>query len=114
VSYASLNKESHVLEVPEGAAARVPATFSLVGHRKGFKRYSSDALARLVAARGEAEEGREAVQAGVLRVRRGGVVRPRVLRAGVAAHAHSHCGGAMPLALTLGMPVRGDCWSNLQ
>lgn len=68
ISYTSLNKESHVLEVPEAAAGRMPASFSLVGHRKGFKRYSSEELAGLVADKAAAEEERERVEAGVLRV----------------------------------------------
>lgn len=68
ITYTSLNKESHVLEVPEAAAGRMPASFSLVGHRKGFKRYSSEELAGLVADKAAAEEERERVEAGVLRV----------------------------------------------
>lgn len=71
VSYTSLNKESHVLEVPESAAGRMPSSYSLVGHRKGFKRYTSEELKELVADKQAAEEDREKVQAGVLRVSRG-------------------------------------------
>lgn len=68
VTYTSLQKESHVLEVPEAAAGRMPSSFSLVGHRKGFKRYSSSELQGLVADKAAAEEERERVEAGVLRV----------------------------------------------
>jgi hypothetical protein len=68
VSYTSLNKESHVLEVPEASAGRMPSCYSLVGHRKGFKRYSSSELQGLVADKAAAEEERERVEAGVLRV----------------------------------------------
>jgi DNA mismatch repair protein MSH6 len=68
VSYVSVNKDSHVLEVPEAACASVPPVLLLVGQRKGFKRYSSEELKELVAARQAREEEREAVEAGVLQV----------------------------------------------
>ena len=70
VTYTSLNKESHVLEVPEASAGRMPSCYSLVGHRKGFKRYSSEELQGLVADKTAAEEERERVEAGVLKVSR--------------------------------------------
>jgi DNA mismatch repair protein MSH6 len=82
VSYTSLNKESHVLEVPESAAGRMPSSYSLVGHRKGFKRYTSEELKELVADKQAAEEDREKVQAGVLRVSRRGRARGCVPREG--------------------------------
>eukprot|EP00879_Flechtneria_rotunda_P010892 GHRR01011382.1.p1 GENE.GHRR01011382.1~~GHRR01011382.1.p1 ORF type:complete len:1038 (+),score=487.25 GHRR01011382.1:2036-5149(+) len=66
IQYTSLNKESHVLEVPDAAATAIPSSYCLVGHRKGFKRYSSDRLKELVAARQAAEDNREKVEAGVL------------------------------------------------
>jgi MutS family domain IV len=66
VSFTSLHKESHVLEVPEAAAGSMPPEYALVGHRKGYKRYMTPELKRLVAARSAAEEDRERVQAGVL------------------------------------------------
>lgn len=67
IKYISLNKESHVLEVPDDSC-RVPSSYSLVGHRKGFKRYSSDELKELVMARQQREEERERVVAGCLQV----------------------------------------------
>lgn len=57
-----------MLEVPESAAGRMPASFSLVGHRKGFKRYLTEELKGLVADKQAAEDNREKVEAGVLRV----------------------------------------------
>ncbi|WIA28905.1 hypothetical protein OEZ86_011429 [Tetradesmus obliquus] len=66
VSYVSMNKDSHVLEVPEAACGSVPLVLLLVGQKKGFKRYSSEELQGLVAARTAKEEAREVVEAGVL------------------------------------------------
>jgi len=57
-----------VLEVPEGSAGRMPPSYSLVGHRKGFKRYTTGELQGLVADLAAAQEERERVEAGVLRV----------------------------------------------
>jgi hypothetical protein len=48
----------------------MPSCYSLVGHRKGFKRYSSEELQGLVADKTAAEEERERVEAGVLKVSR--------------------------------------------
>lgn len=67
IKYIPLNKESHVLEVPDDSC-RVPSSYSLVGHRKGFKRYSSGDLKELVATRQQKEEQREKVEAGCLQV----------------------------------------------
>eukprot|EP00775_Hariotina_reticulata_P005636 gene5636-5875_t len=69
VMYISLNKDSHVLEVSEGACEAVPSKYFLISQRKGFKRYSSDRLKELVATRQAAEEERERVEAGVLALR---------------------------------------------
>jgi len=57
-----------VLEVPESASEVVPSKYFLISQRKGFKRYSSDRLKALVAARQTAEEEQERVEAGVLSV----------------------------------------------
>ena len=61
----SLGKETHVLEVPD--ATKVPADYSLVAQRKGFRRYVSSRLRELVAERDEACAQREVALAGVLR-----------------------------------------------
>jgi len=61
----SLGKESHVLEVPD--ATKVPADYSLVAQRKGFRRYVSPALRGLVSEREAVLAQREAALAGVLR-----------------------------------------------
>jgi len=61
----SLGKESHVLEVPD--ATKVPANYSLVAQRKGFRRYVSPALRELVTEREAANAQRESALAGVLR-----------------------------------------------
>ncbi|KAF6259292.1 muts domain V-domain-containing protein [Scenedesmus sp. NREL 46B-D3] len=66
ISFVSVNKDSHVLEVPETACGSVPPVLLLAGQKKGFKRYSSEELQGLVAARQAREEEREAVQSGVL------------------------------------------------
>lgn len=66
IKYISLNKESHVLEVPDDC--KVPTSYCLVGTRKGFKRYSSDELKELVVARQQKEDEREKVEAGCLQV----------------------------------------------
>ena len=64
-SLISLNKESHVLELPDGVA--VPPSYDLVGQRKGFKRYKSAELQELVAARDAALAARDAALGSVLK-----------------------------------------------
>ncbi|GFH28140.1 DNA mismatch repair protein [Haematococcus lacustris] len=64
VVYISMNKDSHIIELPE--SVKVPSEFSMVGQRKGFKRYSSNALAALRAELSEAEEAKEAASGAIL------------------------------------------------
>ena len=64
-SLISLNKESHVLELPDGVA--VPPSYDLVGQRKGFKRYKSAELRDLVAARDAALASRDVALGSVLK-----------------------------------------------
>ncbi|GFR46109.1 hypothetical protein Agub_g7597, partial [Astrephomene gubernaculifera] len=59
ISLISLNKDSHLLEVSEGLAGRLGAEFSLVGNRKGYKRYTTSKLRSLVADHDRAVERRE-------------------------------------------------------
>ncbi|GMH33654.1 hypothetical protein BSKO_01488 [Bryopsis sp. KO-2023] len=48
IKYVSVNKESHLIEVPDSLLKRVPGDFNLTAQRKGFKRYMSDELRELV------------------------------------------------------------------
>lgn len=60
--FVSMNKDTHVLEVPEAAAKRVPRDYNAMSARKGFKRYSCEDLEGLVAERKRAVEAVEAAQ----------------------------------------------------
>jgi hypothetical protein len=93
VSYVSVNKDSHVLEVPEAACGSVPPVLLLVGQKKGFKRYSSEELKELVAARTAREEEREAVESGVLQV---GAPACGTIRACICVRCNINCSKAFP------------------
>ena len=67
VCFVSANKDTHLVEVPDRLAARVPGDWSREGKRKGFERFDSPELAELRAERAAAEEARENALAGVLR-----------------------------------------------
>jgi DNA mismatch repair protein MSH6 len=66
-SFVSANKDTHLVEVPDRLASRVPSDWSREGKRKGFERFDAPDLARLRAERADAEEARELALAGVLR-----------------------------------------------
>ena len=61
----SVGKETHLLEVP--APTPVPPFYDLVSQRKGFKRYASPELRRLVGERARAVADRDAAAGGVLK-----------------------------------------------
>jgi DNA mismatch repair protein MSH6 len=65
VKYASLNKESHVIEVLEGQT--VPREWEALAGKKGVKRYTNAELRELVADRESALEAKECAQTGILR-----------------------------------------------
>ncbi|CAL8470971.1 g10513 [Coccomyxa elongata] len=71
ITYVSLNKDSHLLDIPDSAADGVPSSYELVGQKKGWKRYRSPRLAELVQDLARAQEDREAALSGILQ----GVVR---------------------------------------
>jgi DNA mismatch repair protein MSH6 len=66
-SFVSANKDTHLVEVPDRLASRVPSDWSREGKRKGFERFDAPDLALLRAERADAEEARELALAGVLR-----------------------------------------------
>lgn len=59
VAYITLGKDTYVLEVPDCLEKKVPRDFDLVGHRKGFKRYSHMDLKEQVKSLEEAQEAAE-------------------------------------------------------
>ena len=59
-----------MLEVPD--SLKVPAQYEMLGNRKGFKRYTSPKLKRLVTCLGEAQEQQEAAVSNILQVRAAG------------------------------------------
>ena len=65
--FASANKDTYLLEVPDRLAHRVPAMWSREGKKKGFERFDSPDLTELRLERANAEEAREVALAGVLR-----------------------------------------------
>lgn len=69
ISYITLNKESHVLEVPDGVADAMGESFDMVGHRKGFRRYMTEELKELVKDLAAAQDMREKALGGILQVR---------------------------------------------
>lgn len=67
VCYVSMNKDSHVLEVPEDIAKRVSSSFNACAGKKGVKRFLSDALQDLNTRHSEALVDVEAAQSSILR-----------------------------------------------
>ncbi len=65
VKYASLNKESHVIEVPEDLT--VPREWESMQGKKGVKRYMTSELRELVTVREAALDAKEKAQTGILR-----------------------------------------------
>eukprot|EP00877_Chromochloris_zofingiensis_P003836 jgi/Chrzof1/13453/Cz07g33220.t1 len=68
ISYITLNKESHVLEVPDGVADAMGESFDMVGHRKGFRRYMTEELKELVKDLAAAQDMREKALGGILQI----------------------------------------------
>jgi hypothetical protein len=66
VSYVSVMKDSHVLEVPENLAKKVPADFHAMAAKKGVRRYGSDELTELVAQRAARLKAVELAQLSIL------------------------------------------------
>lgn len=66
VTFVSVNRDSHVLEVPEQHASKVPDEFHAMTAKKGCKRYSSDALQALVERRKAALDAVELAQNDIL------------------------------------------------
>ena len=66
-TFASANKDTHLVEVPDRLASRVPGSWSREGKRKGFERFDSPDLQVLRQERADAEEAREIALADVLR-----------------------------------------------
>ena len=66
VCYVSMNKDSHVLEVPEDVDKRVPNSFNACAGKKGFKRFLSDNLQDLNSRHNEALLAVEAAQNSIL------------------------------------------------
>ncbi|KAK9844444.1 hypothetical protein WJX74_002610 [Apatococcus lobatus] len=59
ITYISLQKESHLLEIPQEFAKRVPSSYELIAQRKGFNRYMTSRLRELVTSHKSALEARE-------------------------------------------------------
>ena len=66
VCYVAAQKDSHLLEVPDRLAARVPSAWHKASTRKGFTRYTCAALDALKAARAAALDTKESALSGVL------------------------------------------------
>ncbi|KAG2424293.1 hypothetical protein HXX76_014671 [Chlamydomonas incerta] len=66
LAYVSVNKDSHLLEVPEALANELGGEFHLCGNRKGYKRFTSNRLKELVGAREEAAEAKETALSSIL------------------------------------------------
>eukprot|EP00892_Ulva_mutabilis_P010533 jgi/Ulvmu1/7852/UM004_0083.1 len=66
VCYIALNKDSHVLEVPEALAKQLPATYTACAGKKGFRRYMSEELQELAAVYAEKGKDVEVAQLNIL------------------------------------------------
>lgn len=66
MTYISLNKDSHVLEVAEDVAKKVPSSFNACAGKKGVKRFISDDLQDLNTQHAEALASVEAAQNSIL------------------------------------------------
>ena len=66
VSYTALNKDSHVLEVPEELAKRVPSRYTACAGKKGVRRYMCDELQDLAASYTDTGKDVEAAQLSIL------------------------------------------------
>ena len=67
ISLVSVNKDTHVLEIPDRFVSKIPGSWSREGTRKGFERFDSPDLAELRKERADAEEAREDALGNVLR-----------------------------------------------
>ncbi|GLC55756.1 hypothetical protein PLESTB_001025500 [Pleodorina starrii] len=66
IELVSVNKDSHLLEVPESKAGRLGGEFLLMGNRKGYKRFTTNKLKALVADLDKVMERREDVLSTIL------------------------------------------------
>jgi len=66
ISFTSSHKETHLLEIPEAKANKVPREWELRGQRKGFRCYSNTDLQELVVEHKRAQESMERSAAGIL------------------------------------------------
>jgi DNA mismatch repair ATPase MutS len=66
VCYVAMNKDSHVLEVPDDVAKKVPSSFNACAGKKGVKRFMSDELQDLSARHSDALLATEAAQNSIL------------------------------------------------
>ena len=67
VCFVNANKDTHLVEVPDRLAAKVPQHWVREGKRKGFERFTCDELVPLRADRESATEAREEALAGVFK-----------------------------------------------
>ena len=67
VCFVNANKDTHLVEVPDRLASKVPHHWVREGKRKGYERFTCDDLVPLRAKRVAAEEAREDALAGVFR-----------------------------------------------
>ncbi|KAK9807187.1 hypothetical protein WJX73_005617 [Symbiochloris irregularis] len=67
ISYVPLHKETHVLEIPSELEKAVPGNWERLAQRKGFSRYMSPALRKLVKERNELLQTRELALSSVLK-----------------------------------------------
>jgi MutS family domain IV len=66
VCYVSVNKDSHVLEVPDDVAKKVPSSFNACAGKKGVKRFTSDELQDLSSRHNDTLLAIEAAQNSIL------------------------------------------------
>ena len=67
VCFVNANKDTHLVEVPDRLASKVPQHWVREGKRKGFERFTCDELVPLRADREAATEAREEALAGVFK-----------------------------------------------
>ena len=67
VCFVTANKDTHLVELPDRLAGKVPTHWVREGKRKGFERFTCDDLVPLREARVAAQEARESALSGVFR-----------------------------------------------
>lgn len=103
VAYTALNKDSHVLEVPESLGRKIPTTYTACAGKKGFRRYTSEDLQELAAGHAKTCQGLEAAQLSILSsITRSAFGEKREMWLQVCSLVQAACEGALSVQVSVG------------